>query len=72
MIIYKIEGNGVTRFAGAQAKASAKVTELVKENGGKRGDYKVTEVDFDTKKEPLLSSLNALCMSKEEAKGGRL
>ena len=65
MIIYKINGNGLTRFASAKAKATATVTELVSDNGGKRSEYAITEVDLDTRKEGLLDFLNKLCADKE-------
>lgn len=69
MIIYMIEGRGVTRFESARAKASAKVTELATQLGGKRADFDVTELDFDTRKEPLLEALNQLCERKENGGG---
>ena len=68
MIIYRIDNDvtNVTRFASAKAKATATVTELVSENGGKRADYVIKEIDLDTRKEGLLDFLNKLCEVKEE------
>lgn len=65
MIIYRIEGNGVTRFASAKAKASATVTGLVEDGNGKRKDFDIKEIDLDTRKDGLLDFLNELCAKKE-------